>query len=202
MCPSALFVRFRFPRAILSARIARAEFFSPRVGSACHTPKGDVTLRTPGTVSVHGRTRGQLGWPQPYPPAQHHRSRDDWPLPVTESFQPFLVRSHSQLGSTWELSRARPDGAPYQHQQPTVSISQRRLLTPRPTPGHDSPLGPGSPSSTLGPTSADPQATLDAFRHRWLLGTEPLLPRHRPRHRTRFRADSYDRPRPFSSGFA
>lgn len=79
---------------------------------ACLSPKGGTSR--PGRLAPYrptsklvaswvGRNRTQL--------MQDHRSRvTRRHLPVREATQLFLVRSRSQLGSAWELPRARSEG--------------------------------------------------------------------------------------------
>lgn len=197
-----------FPGSASRAGSIEPSHLGPSERSACHTPMGGTShserlapcRSTSKLVSARvGRNRTRL--------VQHHRSRAmPSHRPVLEVVRFLLVRSHSQLGSAWEPSRARSNGAPDRRLQPTVSVSQRRPLTPRLTPSLVSPLGPGIPASTLGDPLRRvlPQCRclfdVESIRLCALRGTVPLPFRRRPRDRTRLRADTRDRSRPFQSG--
>lgn len=118
---------------------AKGALVTPQMGGTSRSERLAPYRSTSMLVSKGvGRNRTRL--------VQHHRSRASprhRPVFLGGGSGLFLVRSHSQLGSAWELPRARSDGAPDRRLQPTVSISQRRPLTPRLTPSLAVPTGLG-----------------------------------------------------------
>lgn len=169
--------------------------------SACHTPiGGDVTLRTPSSVSIHEQARVQVSWPKPYPPGATPSLTSDFrPSSPSRrksvSFSSDRVLSSGPRGSFPERDRmVRPTGA-CNLQYPFLKDDRSRLVSLRTSFPH---WVRGFPSSTLGdPLRRALPSRSRPFRPRPRWRTVPLPLRRRPRDRTRFRADTRDQPRPF-----
>lgn len=171
-----------------------------------HPVRGDVTLQTPSSVSIHEHARGSAGWPKPYPPLAA-LPLASWFSPPPRlgwwfgSFSSDRILSSGQRGSFTERDQvARPTGA-CNLQYPFLKDDSSRLVALRAT------LFPhwarGLPLSTLGdPLRRALPPRSRPVRPRAQRRTVPLPFRRRPRDRTRFRADTRDLSRPFRLGFA